>query len=383
MKDNTFKKYALLITYTMILAFVMWNIKIIALGLVHILKILSPLWIGIAFAFTLNVPMSIIEKEVFGHTNKKVRIVSLILSILMVLLLIVVLFAWVIPDFISSTSYLLGKIPDLLESLNEFLMDTFRNTDLSTYLKNFSTSTEITGFVGTIFNSLINNASSVLSNFATTVVNIVTGIIIAVYFLLEKEHILKTMKSLIERVLDKEKVKKVYEVFTLANKSFHDFITYQCLECLILGVIMFIAFVIFRFPYALTIAFLTAVTAIVPIFGATIACIIGAILIGTSSIEQAIVFLIVFQVIQQIENNIIYPRVVGKHVGLPPVLTIIALIVGGNIAGFIGMIICIPITSILLSLFWTKFKNESLKDEPDEQEKPKEIEKIKRTKKVA
>lgn len=146
---------------------------------------------------------------------------------------------------------------------------------------------------------------------------------------------------------------------------------------------MFIAFVIFRFPYALTIAFLTAVTAIVPIFGATIACIIGAILIGTSSIEQAIVFLIVFQVIQQIENNIIYPRVVGKHVGLPPVLTIIALIVGGNIAGFIGMIICIPITSILLSLFWTKFKNESLKDEPDGQEKPKEIEKIKRTKKVA
>lgn len=343
----------------MLLAFVMWNIKSIALGLGHIIKILSPLWIGIAFAFTLNVPMSIIEKEVFGQTNKKVRVVSLILSILIILLLIVILFAWVIPDFISSASYLLGQIPGLLENLNEFLMETFKNTDLSSYLRNFSTSTEITGIVGNVFNSLINNASNVLSNFATMVVNIVTGIIIAVYFLLEKEHIISTLKSLIERVFSKERVEKIYEVFALANKSFHDFITYQCLECLILGVIMFIAFVIFRFPYALTIAFLTTVTAIVPIFGATVACIIGAILIGTSSIEQAIIFLIVFQVIQQIEGNIIYPRVVGKHVGLPPVITIIAIIVGGNLAGFFGMIVCIPITSILLSLFWTKFKDDN------------------------
>ena len=125
---------------------------------------------------------------------------------------------------------------------------------------------------------------------------------------------------------------------------------------------MFLAFVAFGFPYSLTIAFLTGVTAIVPIFGATVACIIGAILIGTVSIKQAIIFLIVFQVIQQIENNFIYPRVVGKHVGLPPVITILALMVGGNLAGFVGMILCIPITSILLSLFWTKFKVEDLED---------------------
>ncbi len=369
MKENTYKKYIILITYTLALTFCMINIQNILGTIGHILKILSPLWIGIALAFTLNVPMSIIEKEVFGHTNKKVRILSLTASIMIVLMLLVILFAWVIPDFIDSATYLLGQVPALLENLNTFLMDTFRNTELSEYLRDFSASSEVTGMVSNVFKLLINNFTGVLSNFATTVINLVTGTIIAVYFLLEKEHILGTVKSLIERVFPKKTVKKIYEVFVLSNKSFHDFITYQCLECLILGVIMFIAFVIFRFPYALTIAFLTTVTAIVPIFGATVACIIGAILIGTSSIEQAIIFLIVFQVIQQIENNIIYPRVVGKHVGLPPVVTIIAIIVGGNIAGFFGMLICIPITSILLSLFWTKFKPVEEIEDPKQKKK--------------
>lgn len=354
MKKDTYKKYIILITYTMFLGFVIFHMKDIFNGLYRIFKILSPLWIGIALAFTLNVPMSIIEREVFGKTDKKIRVVSLLLSILIILLLVIILFAWVIPDFISSATYLLGQVPVLLEQLNEFLIDTFRNTDLPGYLRDFSASNELTNLVSNVFKSLINNFSLVLSNFASTIVNLVTGIIIAIYFLLEKEYILGTMREVMERIFPKKTIKKIDEVTSVANKSFHDFITYQCLECLILGVIMFIAFIIFRFPYALTIAFLTTVTAIVPIFGAFIACAIGMILIGTVSIKQAIIFLIVFQVIQQIENNIIYPKVVGSHVGLPPVVTIIALMVGGNFAGFTGMILCIPVTSILLSLFWTK-----------------------------
>ena len=354
MKKDTFKKYILLITYTMILAFVMINIKDIFSVLGKIISLLSSLWIGIALAFTLNVPMSIIEKEVFGESSKTIRAISLIASIMIVLLLFVVLFVWVIPDFVSSASYLFGQIPVLLENLNNLLLEAFKNTDLSEYLKDFSASSEMSGIFSNLFRSIINNFSGVLSNLATLVINLVTGIIIAVYFLLEKEHILKVSKDLINKVFDKEIVKKMKSVYDLANTSFHDFITYQCLECLILGTIMFIAFIIFRFPYALTIAFLTTVTAIIPILGATIACIIGAILIGTVSIKQAIIFLIVFQVIQQIENNVIYPKVVGAHVGLPPIVTILALIVGGGIAGFFGMLICIPLTAVLYSLFWTK-----------------------------
>lgn len=354
MKKDTFKKYLMLITYTMILALVMVNIKEIFSILWRVIELFSPLWIGIALAFTLNVPMSIIEREVFGHTDKKVRVVSVTLSIAIVVLLLLILFVWVIPDFIDSATYLLGQVPSMIEGLNNFLLETFKNTDLSEYIKNFSGSTEITSLLSSAFKGIINNFSSFLSNFASFVINLVTGIIIAIYFLLEKERILKATRTVIEKIFDSKVVKKMDKVFTLSNKCFHDFITYQCLECLILGVLMFIAFLIFRFPYALTIAFLTTVTAIVPIFGATIACIIGAILIGTVSIKQAIIFLIVFQVIQQIEGNVIYPKVVGKHVGLPAVITILAIFIGGEVAGFFGMLICIPLTSILYSLFWTK-----------------------------
>lgn len=356
MKSNAYKKYLLLITYAMILAFVMFNIKDILAFIWNVVKLLSPLWIGIALAFTLNVPMMIIEKEAFGRTSKTIRIISLILSIMIIVLLLLILFVWVIPDLINSTSYLIGQIPSMLESLNNFLLETFKNTELPEYLKNFSGSSEVTSFISGMFKGMINNLSNLLSNLVTFIINLVTGIIIAVYLLLEKEHILGEIKGVVDKVLDKKVVKKAREVFTLANKSFHDFITYQCLECLILGLLMFLAFVLFRFPYALTIAFLTTITAIVPIFGATIACIAGAILVGTVSIKQAILFVIVFQVIQQIEGNIIYPRVVGKHVGLPPIVTIVAIMIGGKVAGFFGMLICIPITSILYSLFWTRMK---------------------------
>lgn len=360
MKTATFKNYILLITYTMVLALVMFNIKDILGIFSSILKLLSPLWIGIALAFTLNVPMSIIEKEVFGRTNKRIRVISMILSIMIIVLLLLIMFVWVIPDFINSATYLVGQIPSMLDGLNDFLLETFKNTDLSSYIRDFSGSSELTSIISGAFKSIINNFSSLLSNFAALLINLVTGIIIAIYFLLEKEHILGECKRLIDTVFPKKTVKKMREVFDLSNKSFHDFITYQCLECLILGVLMFIAFVIFGFPYALTIAFLTTITAIVPIFGATIACVVGAVLIGTVSIKQAIIFLIVFQVIQQIEGNLIYPKVVGKNVGLPPIVTIIAIIVGGKVAGFFGMLICIPLTSILYSLFWTKVKEKEI-----------------------
>ncbi len=363
MKKDTYKKYLLLITYAMALMFVLINIKDIINVLWEGIKILSPLWIGIALAFTLNVPMSIIEREVFGHTNKKVRIVSLILSILIIVLLVLILFVWVIPDFIDSATYLLGQVPSMIEGLNNFLVNAFKNTELAEYIKNFSGSKEITSILSTAVSGIINNFTGMLSNFVTFIINLVTGIIIAVYFLLEKEHIMGAIREIIDKTFKKKTKKKMDEVFALSNKSFHDFITYQCLECLILGVLMFIAFVIFRFPYALTIAFLTTLTAIVPIFGATVACIVGFILIGTVSIKQAIIFLIVFQVIQQIEGNIIYPKVVGKHVGLPPIVTIVAIIIGGKIAGFFGMLICIPLTSILYSLFWTRIKNMKAKTE--------------------
>ena len=360
MRKDTYKRYLKLITYTLILAFILFNIKYIASWLLNIIVILSPLWIGLALAFVLNVPMVQLEEKVFKEKSKKVRIISLIFAIWIIVLLFLLLFAFVIPDLIDSATYLLGQLPMLITNLNDLLINMFKNTELSEYLTNFTGSSEIMDFISNIFKNMITNFSSILSNLVTFIINLVTGIIIAVYFLLEKESILSKVNDLKNRLFETRVVKKIDEISTLANKSFHDFITYQCLECLILGTLMFIAFLIFRFPYALTIAFLTTITAIIPIFGATFACIIGAVLIGTSSIKQAIVFVIVFQVIQQLENNLIYPRVVGKNVGLPPVITIIALIIGGKVAGIFGMIVCIPLTAIIYTLVTTAIEKDNL-----------------------
>lgn len=351
-----YKKYIFPITYAFLLALVLINLKDIIRIIGHIWSVLTPLWIGIALAFTLNVPMSIIEKNLFENKSRKTRIISLVLSLVIVILLLLILFIWVIPDFINSLSYLVSQIPSLINGLNEFIQDTFKNTDLSNYIDGFKDTANVTAILSNIFKIVVDNFYGFLSNFVSFIIKLITGTILAIYFLLEKESIIGTIKSTIDCSTNKKVSKKIHRIAALANKSFHDFITYQCLECLILGIIMFIAFVIFRFPYALTIAFLTTVTAIVPIFGATIACIVGAILIGTVSIEQAIIFVIVFQIVQQIENNFIYPKIVGSHVGLPPVITILAILIGGELGGFLGMLLCIPITSVLYSLFCTKLE---------------------------
>ncbi len=360
MKNETFKKYLLLITYTLALAFVLLNLKSILSTIGYIFGLLTPLWIGIALAFVLNVPMSIIEKKLFGKTNKRIRLISLMLSLFIIIMMLLVLFVWVLPDFISSATYLVSQIPNLVNSFNDILVNTFKNTDLSGYLTNFTGDNQLGEIISNLFKGIINNLSGALSNFAGFLVNLFAGAIIAVYLLFGKEKLLANVKGIIKRMFEPQVVKKLDKVFKLSNKSFNNFITYQCLECLILGALIFVTLTIFGFPYAMTIAFLTAVTAIIPIFGATIACVIGAILIGTISIQKAIIFVIIFLVVQQIEGNLIYPRVVGKNVGLPPILTIIALMVGGELAGLLGMVLCIPITSILYSLICTYFDKDDI-----------------------
>ena len=353
MSNTVYRKYMSLITYTLILVFILVHVGKIGAYLWKWVIILKPLWYGIALAFTLNVPMKQLETKVFKANDKSSRITSLIVALSMVIILILILVIWVIPDFIESLTFLVGQIPDIARSFNSLLKGAFSNTSMVDYIDNFNGTGQVTEVLSGIFKGIISNFTSILSNFAGFLVNIVTGIIIAVYLLLEKEPILEKCKMVIKKIFDQSIVKKIKYVYNISYKAFHDFITYQCLECFVLATIMFIAFIIFRFPYALTIAFLTGVTAIVPIFGATIACVIGAILVGTVSIEKMIIFIAVFQIIQQIENNLIYPHVVGKNVGIPPILTLIAIIVGGKVMGLFGVLVCVPVTSILNTLFWS------------------------------
>ena len=154
---------------------------------------------------------------------------------------------------------------------------------------------------------------------------------------------------------------KILEIGELSNKTFSKFISGQCVEAVILGSIMFIFCLLFRFPYALIIAVLTTVTALIPIFGAMIAMCIGAILIGITNPIQALLFIVVFQIVQQIEGNFIYPRVVGKSVGLSPMWTLLAITVGGSLFGIVGMLLGLPLASVA-SVIVKSFVYDKLKD---------------------
>jgi len=166
----------------------------------------------------------------------------------------------------------------------------------------------------------------------------------------QKEYLVSGFKKVVKAYFNAKVSNKVLEICKLSVEIFSKFVSGQCLESAILGCIFFVVLSIFRFPYALLIAVLTAITSLIPYFGAFIAMAIGAVLIATQSFTQAILFIVLFLIIQQIENNLIYPKVVGKSVGLSPIWTLLAITVGGSLFGIVGMIVGLPIASIIYLL---------------------------------
>jgi len=179
----------------------------------------------------------------------------------------------------------------------------------------------------------------------------------------QKEYLQRGVKKIMYAYMKKEHVEKIMSIGSLANKTFSKFISGQCVEAVILGTIIFFVSLLCGFPYALLIGVLTAVTALVPIFGGLIAAAIGAVLIAITNPIQALIFIAVFVVIQQIEGNLIYPKVVGKSVGLSPLWTLLAITVGGNLFGVLGMLLGLPLASVVYTLC-----KESVKDKLDKKD---------------
>ena len=197
---------------------------------------------------------------------------------------------------------------------------------------------------------VINSSLTLVTNLVNSIITTFTAVVFSFYILCQKETIIKGSKKILNAYLNKDIANRIIEIGKLSNQTFSKFISGQCVEAVILGIIMFIAFIIFNFPYALLIAVLTSITALIPIFGALIAMVIGALLIATVSPLQSVIFIGVFLVIQQIEGNIIYPKVVGKSVGLSPMWTLFAIMLGGNLFGIVGMLTFLPLASILYAL---------------------------------
>ena len=368
MKDKTRKDIIIIISYIALVIFALVNFSKIFTFLGKVISIFSPFLLGIILAFVLNVLNNFIEKKIFGKIkpskiwNKIKRPLCITLSLILVFLTIFFVMNLLIPQLKNSASLFTDTLPaykeDIIGILNKFDIDESTVNKVGEYLDNFGK--VITDYIKGNSKDVI----TVTTEVATSVVNIISkGIItlvFAIYMIAQKETLSRQINKVMKAYLKPKTINKINTVGTLANKTFSNFVTGQCLEALIFGSLVFVGMLIFRFPYASTIGVLLGFTALIPIFGAFIGTAIGFILIMMVSPVKAILFVVFIIVLQQIEGNLIYPRVVGKSIGLPGMWVLLSVTVGGSIGGILGMLIDTPLCSLLYALF-TKMVNDRLK----------------------
>ncbi len=355
MKEEDFKKYFWLITYGIVLFVLLMNSGWIFEFLGIIGKILLPFIIGGIIAFILNVLMKYIEEHLLYKMNRGKRAVSIILSLLAVFGFIAILLFILIPQVKNAGMIFVENMPEYHEtiiSLGEKIGLSESQLEVLS-LEDDKLLNEFTSFLSKNSQNFINVSFGLVNSVFSAIGNFFVGFVFAIYLLVDKESLCRQLKKVFKCLFNDKVYKRMSEIVVLTNTTFTNFVKVQCLEACILGVLCFLGMLILRLPYAATIGVVVGFTALIPIFGAFIGCMVGAFLIFMVSPIQAIAFIIFFLVLQQIEGNLIYPKVVGGKIGLPSIWVLVAVMIGGSVGGVFGMLLGVPIVSILYSLLKT------------------------------
>lgn len=333
-------------------------------GLKLAVQIMGPFIIGASIAFILNIPMNAIEgcilKKWRGKSARLLkRPVSIFLSVLFVLGILALVIGAIVPQLRVTIATLGDKIPPFLDEvilwLENMVMDYPELAEQIAKLErlefdwNAVTNTVggfLTNGVGNVVTSTVNMASTLIGGVAKALI----ACIFAIYVLAQKERLQNQAQRILNAYAPEKIRRGVLEVVRRLYVNLTNFICGQCLEAVILGTLFIIAMSIFRMPYAVMIGTLIAFTALIPIVGAFIGCAVGAFMILIENPAQALVFVIMFLILQQIEGNLIYPRVVGNSVGLPSMWVLVSVSVGGSLCGVVGMLVFIPLMSTFYSL---------------------------------
>ena len=330
-----------------------------------VLGILQPFLWGGAIAFAVNIPLNGIEKRVLkgwqGRRAEKLkRPVCMLLSLLLIVLVLVFVVLTVVPQLGKTLVDLGNKLPAFVDaSVEELERLCASNPQIVGYLQelehmSFDWDKILDGTMRFLQNgvgSMVSSTVSVAGTIIGAVVNIAVAIIFSLYVLSQKERLGDQGRRILSAYLPRRANAQVLRVLGLLNGNFNSFITGQCLEAVILGTMFVIVLAVFRIPYALLIGVLIAFTALIPIVGAFIGCVVGAFLILVDNPAKAVVFVVIFLVLQQVEGNLIYPHVVGNAVGLPSVWVLVAVTLGGSLMGVAGMLLFIPLFSTAYTLF--------------------------------
>ena len=376
---DTINKIRGLILFTVITVIVGINyIKVLGL-LAAAVNMAAPFILGAAIAFVLNVPMRRIESSL-SHVLKKgsrlLRPVSMALSILLVAGVLFLVMFVVAPQLVRTLLGLQSSIPVFFGEVRQWLEQLFAENpqilinmeqiqidwqqlfnDSLKFLKNGA---------GFMLDTTFSAAISIVNGMSTFLI----GFIFSIYILLQKENLIRQIKKLLAAFLPERTVEGIVRIAALTSRTFSNFFTGQCMEAVILGSMFFIVLVVLRLPYALLIGVLIAFTALIPVFGAFIGWAVGAFLMLIISPMDALLFSVVFFTLQQIEGNMIYPHVVGNSVGLPSIWVLVAVTLGGSMMGVVGMLIFIPLCSVLYTLLRDtvneRLKRRKLSVKPDD-----------------
>ncbi len=378
------KQISLMILYIALVILALIYSRELFAGIGFLFSILMPFIVGGVIAFILNIPMNMIERKWLKrwkgkHAEKFKRPVSMVLAILLVVLVLCLVVVAVVPQLKNTITTIGAKAPAFFAGVIVQLEKLFADQPMLLEQLNKLEEIELdwNAITNTVASFLKNGVSSVLSSTVNVASSIVGGItngfisfVFAIYILSQKEILEKQGRRILKAYLP-EKVKGyVEEIFHRLYVNFTSFICGQCLEAVILGVMFVIAMSIFGMPYPVMVGTLIAFTALIPIVGAFIGCAVGAFMIVIDNPVMALWFLVLFLVLQQLEGNLIYPRVVGNSVGLPSIWVLMAVSVGGSLLGVAGMLVFIPLMSTIYSLFRDDVNRRNASKEPQKPRKP-------------
>ena len=334
---ETRKRLMQIIAFGILLYCGMEHFDVVIGAVDFVLGIVMPFLVGGAIAFVINVPMKSIERHLFAKNGKLAkwrRPVAYLLTLALVIGIITLALVVVIPELGNTISMIVQQVPVAVKAVQKWL------TDLPDSYPALAPAAGV-----------VSSGVGIFSGIVSGVVTFVIAFTFSIYVLFQKERLARQAKQILYAVFPEKATEKILSVAALSNQVFSSFLSGQCVEAVILGTLFVITMSILGMPYAMLTGIVIAITALIPIFGAFIGCVIGMLLIVMVDPVQAVWFLVLFLVLQQIEGNLIYPHVVGSSVGLPSIWVLVAVTVGGNMFGILGILVFIPLCSVLYALF--------------------------------
>ena len=363
-KKNVWK-IIYIITFGIFLYFMLNKFELVSGVFNTLVGLVMPVIVGLCIAFIANVPLRLFENKLFGlkfWADHKIvlklkRPLSIGLSFVFIIGIVFFVIFLVVPEFGRTIVTLTDRVPAFFTEVQARVNDLVKQyPNLRSYVTDLdldwnTIGSTVLSYIQTGASSVVNSTVVIATSVFSIALNLVLGLVFSIYFLYDKEGLARQTKKCIYAFLPIDKSDYLVRVGRVSNKIFSNFITGQCTDAVILGTLCFIGMKIFQFPYALMIGVLVGFTALIPVFGAFIGAFVGAFLILVTNPIQAVWFLIFLVILQQIEGNLIYPRVVGTSVGLPALWVLFAVTIGGSAIGVVGMLVGVPLCSVIYTLF--------------------------------